>query len=162
MRLRENKGRHCLGVAGFMHDHAPALGLDPYEMYLLGLVHDIGYIYGAKGHSAAGGKLLHEQGYKLAKCVSWHGETPKNYMNINLVNEPPIELILLWMADCSINTEGEYVGYDERLADILKRYGELSINYINSVDIITYLKEWEKRNKDVYPSLAEIPKRGIR
>lgn len=28
MRLRENKGKHILGVAGFMHDHAPALGLD--------------------------------------------------------------------------------------------------------------------------------------
>lgn len=131
-------------------------------MYLLGLVHDIGYIYGAKGHGKAGGKLLHEQGYKLARCVSWHGETPMNYMNLNLVDEPPIELILLWMADYSISTEGEYIGYDARLADIKERYGELSIDYITSVDTISYLKGWEIENKEIYPALAEIQKKGIR
>lgn len=153
MKLKENKGRHMLGVAGFMHDHAEALGLDPHEMYLLGVLHDIGYIYGAKGHAEKGGKLLFNQGYKLAKCVSWHDETPQRYMEMNLVDEPPIELILLWMADLSVDTEGQVIGYDARLEDILNRYGAEDVNYVNAADTIKYLKEWEERNYDLYKLL---------
>lgn len=161
MKLSENKGKHTLGVAGFMYDHAKVLGLNPEEMYTLGLLHDVGYIYDAEGHAKNGGKLLKSQGYKFADCVYWHGSTPKTYMQENNVNSIPNELILLWMADLSIDSKGVYVGYGRRLNEICSRYGSDSVKYICAKDTIEYLIIWEFRNQDLYIGLSSIPKYGI-
>ena len=44
-KINENKKKHMFGVAQFMYEQVPKYNLNPEEMYILGLFHDIGYIY---------------------------------------------------------------------------------------------------------------------
>ena len=44
-KINNNKKMHMFGVAEFMYTEAPKYGLNPEEMYVLGLLHDVGYIF---------------------------------------------------------------------------------------------------------------------
>lgn len=116
--LSDDKLRHIRAVAEVMRDTALANGLGDEEadrMYLLGLVHDVGYLHGARGHAGRGADLLASAGYELAEEVRLHGR---------LVDDPSDALLMLWHADLSCDWRGRRVGYDERLAGVIERYGE--------------------------------------
>ena len=142
--MNEHKALHSRGVAEFMYNKAESMGLDKDQMFLVGLVHDVGYIYGPTGHAKKGGQLLYDAGFRFAPIVSWHDSTPQKYNQINLVEEPPKALLLLWMADLQVSSTGEIIGYDARLKDIESRYGSESTQYINAKNTIYYLREWEE------------------
>ncbi|MBR0384343.1 MAG: HD domain-containing protein [Eubacteriaceae bacterium] len=58
-RISEERIRHMHGVAEFMYKRAKDYKLDAEEMYLLGLLHDIGYIQGfEEGHGELLGNKL--------------------------------------------------------------------------------------------------------
>lgn len=128
-------------VAEYMYEHALEYNLVPDKMYVLGLLHDIGYIHEAVNHSLTGSFLLKGVGYELWDIVSWHGSTPAMYVEAKGVSfdEIPNELILLWTADLSIGPNGEEIGFSKRLVDIAKRYGVDSKQYQNAEDTISWL-----------------------
>jgi len=137
---------HMHGVAEYMYRNAGRFeGLDPEKMYLLGYLHDIGYISGDKnGHELYGALLL-------AKCfstnfgmpflgdlINHHGDTPSGWLkNHDIV---PDELRLLWEADMMVDLTGECVGYEKRLEGIARTSGTSSESYRICRETIDWLK----------------------
>ena len=83
-------------------------------------------------------------------CIRWHGTTPKEYMSYFGIPDSQIipELKLLWWADMHVDAHGNLVSFDERLADILGRYGAESTEYNISKDIVAWLMECDNNKKE--------------
>ena len=135
--LPEPVMKHSYGVAEFMAKYAihhPALKLDPYEMYTIGLLHDIGKLYPGdfdptgkakyKGHAQKGGNLLYDLGFTCYKEVMHHGHPEHGYYSR--------KWLILNLADLSVNSEGKTVRIEDRIAKIKDRYGENSEEYRNA------------------------------
>lgn len=132
--LSDNKLLHVRAVAEVMWQTAVANGATVAEadgMYLLGLVHDIGYLHGARGHSDAGGDILEASGYRFSEEVRRHGR---------MTDDPSRELVMLWHADMSCDHLGRRVTYEERLDSIVARYGDESSQARNARAIIGHLR----------------------
>ncbi|MBR3676769.1 MAG: HD domain-containing protein [Alphaproteobacteria bacterium] len=128
--IDDNRYKHIRGVAELMAEIAPS-GREK-EMFLLGMLHDIGYLYQPKDHNFFGGNLLKEQGYKYWQEVYWHGVPDAEYTSL--------ELNLLNSADMQVNAYGERVSYKERLDDIASRYGADSSQYLLAEKMVKYLE----------------------
>ena len=141
--ILDSRIKHMHGVAEYMYNNAEKYNLNKDEMYILGLLHDIGYINGKDNHEWYGGKILNQSGYINAKYVYWHGTTPEDYKRANsCMNENiPKPLILLWEADLSVDQTGENVGFDKRLEDIGNRHGYDSKAYNICKQTIDWLKK---------------------
>ena len=143
MLITNERIAHMHGVAEWMYEHAEEYGCkNKDEMYLLGLIHDIGYIYGNKEeHEQRGAELLGINTY-YGKFVQAHGLTPQEYMTHNncLNSEIPNEMILLWTADMMVDSKGNVVGFKARLDDIEKRYGTDSESYCICKEIMLWLE----------------------
>ncbi len=140
LRIEDSRVAHMHGVAEYMSDHAVNYGLDPDYMYLLGFVHDIGYIYGKNNHEALGG-MLAGLGTTIGECIYAHGMTPWDYADVHGIatTEIPNELILLWEADMMVDQTGEVVGFDKRLEDIAKRLGTESEAFEKCAETVRWL-----------------------
>ena len=100
---------------------------------IMGYLHDIGYEFGInENHNVIGGNLLKGSNYKYWQEVYYHGIPNSEYKSLYLD--------ILNTADMMIDKYGNDVGFDKRLENIKKRYGEDSIQYINSFKIINELK----------------------
>lgn len=143
MLITNERIAHMHGVAEWMYEHAEEYGCENKdEMYLLGLIHDIGYIYGNKEeHEQKGAELLGLNTY-YGKFVQAHGLTPQEYMDCNgcFDSEIPNEMILLWTADMMVDSKGNVVGFKARLDDIEKRYGINSESYSICKEIMLWLE----------------------
>ena len=143
MLITNERIAHMHGVAEWMYEHAEEYGCkNKDEMYLLGLIHDIGYIYRNKEeHEQRGAELLGINTY-YGKFVQAHGLTPQEYMTCNecFDSEIPNEMILLWTADMMVDSKGNVVGFKARLDDIKKRYGIDSKPYCICKEIILWLE----------------------
>lgn len=138
--IEKSKADHSYGVARFMFDHAREFDLMPDVMYVLGLLHDVGYMYGSYDHANNGARFLESVGFRYFEDIAWHGNEPQDYINVVGENPPP-ELVLLWLADHSIDTTGAEVGFDKRLADIGQRYGVGSLQYLTAMNTVEWLTE---------------------
>ncbi len=123
-----NRLLHMTGVAKYMMEHADAYGVEPDLAYLVGLLHDIGYIYGRDDHELNGADLLRRVGMNNDICdaISVHGSDIKEVIaDVIQINSM---LLLLYEADMMVDVcdgiAGEVVGFDRRIAGIAKRYGE--------------------------------------
>ena len=144
---------HSVGVAKFMAEWAslhPKEGLMPDEMYILGLLHDIGKIYPAnfdmntgkekpnvngniyKGHAHKGGSLLSDLGFHFAKEVEHHGDSDSYFFSV--------KLLLLNLADLSVNGEGNIISIKERIDDVGVRYGLDSEEYRHCINVVGRLE----------------------
>jgi putative nucleotidyltransferase with HDIG domain len=56
--INKHKIAHMIGVAEYMRNNAPKYNLHPEAMYTLGLLHDIGYLYGRHQHESLGAEML--------------------------------------------------------------------------------------------------------
>lgn len=112
---------HSFGVGLYMKEHAKS---NKEEMFLLGLLHDIGKIEGYENHEINGAHILNKVGFKYYKEVELHGLVQDGYSSY--------ELDLLNSADLSIDSNGNNVGYKKRIDDIKNRYGKDSNEYINA------------------------------
>lgn len=131
MLLSENKIKHCKGVAEYMYNNAEKYGLDKEEMYLLGLVHDIGYLFAREKHGMNGSELLKSMGYKYYQEVKYHGRWTDDYNSA--------ALNLLRKADLSIDYLGRPINPLNRMDDVRKRYGEDSFQFKNVKKIVNNL-----------------------
>ena len=148
--IPEDRERHMAGVAEYMYNHAEKYDLIPEKMYVLGMLHDVGYIFGKPNHEVRGAEILRLIGLSptndLVHAVACHGLTPFEYMMQfgATLDEIPKEIILLWEADMHVDLTGEDVGYSARLADVVYRYGEDSKPYEICSETIEFLKDLEK------------------
>lgn len=129
--LSEKKVKHCGAVAKFLFENTRLTDRRD-EMYVLGLLHDVGYLKTTRGHNKAGAEILKNLGYKDWIPVAEHGDPNTNQ---NTMTDE-----LNW-ADMQIDHEGNLVGYEERLLSISKRYGENSAQYIDASRIVKRLIE---------------------
>ena len=114
---------HSHGVAEYMYSNAGRYELNPDEMYVLGLLHDIGYVSDKANHESAGALLLQKLGYNGYEPILWHGTTPDDFLSNRKQNTLPSELRLLLEANLQINSKGEFVGYMSRLDEVKEEYG---------------------------------------
>lgn len=119
--ISDERKKHIFGVAEFLKRIATDKNMSSEEieeLYVLGLVHDIGYEFlepqDYNKHNRVGGEILKKQGYKYWQEVYFHGEANSPYESefLDLLN----------FADAHIDGYGNYVSYDERIKDIATRY----------------------------------------
>ena len=137
--ITENRWNHILGVARKAKELALKLLPDDKryaeDMFLLGLLHDIGYEFteSNSAHAVVGGEILKRSGYKYWQEVANHGnETAKNMSN---------ELFILNFADMMTGPNGENFTFTERLEEIAKRFGKESVPYEKCAIEIENLKK---------------------
>lgn len=142
-KITDERIKHMHGVAEYMFEHASEYNLDKNEMYVLGLLHDIGYVNGAPFHESFGANMLNSLGLPLhiTEAINWHGSTPAEYKESYECSdsEIPKPLVLLWQADLHVDQSGEDVGFKARLDDIGNRHGFDSINYKKCHETIDWL-----------------------
>ena len=138
--------RHSVGVAEFMANYAkkhPELHADPYEYYIVGLLHDIGKLYPGdpdtngknqyKNHAAKGGALLEKMGFCYAEAVKHHGH-PEDWHRSDT-------WYILNLADLSVNSKGEAVDIRSRVKNIGERYGKNSKEFHNAKTLLELLRK---------------------
>lgn len=128
--------KHSLAVANKMVEIGKSKNLNDNELedlFLLGLVHDIGYQFDKnEDHNIVGGNILKNNNYKYYKEVYYHGIPNSEYKSLYLD--------ILNTADMMIDKYGNDVGFDKRLEDIKSRYGEDSSVYLKCIELINELK----------------------
>lgn len=132
--ISEHKMAHVRAVAEMMYDEALARGWGEdkaEDMYLLGFIHDIGYMLGPDHHAKSGSAILKRSMYAYAWEVRMHG---------TYVGTPSPELELLWLCDLSIDSCGNRCSTDERLEHVGERFGKESPQYHNVSRIVQHLR----------------------
>lgn len=138
--IRDNKALHMAAVAEHMARMSHTFGISPEDAYLLGYMHDIGYIRGRVGHGKNGADLLETVGVRkdFLNAIKYHGSNPKDVPKECITPY----LVALWDGDCSVDTNGNDIGYSKRLSYIKERYGEKSRAYINVSAQMEYCKNY--------------------
>lgn len=124
---------HMHGVAEYMYKNAEKYNLDKTQMYVVGLLHDIGYLFGKENHPVTGSQLLKDLGFIYSDDISLHGDIPES---------PDISKVLrlLLEADMTVGKDGTIVGFEARLDDIGIRLGFDSEAYRISKETIDFLE----------------------
>ncbi len=151
MKIHSNKLNHMRGVAEYMYRHAPEYGLEPEKAYVVGLLHDIGYINeeaakreNGQNHEQYGAELLRRTFIprRSLECdvIAYHGtkpeDVPEGIRDSRLMH-------LLWEADMSIDKYGREVGFKGRLEDIGHRYGFDSEAYKTAKATVDFLERYQ-------------------
>ena len=136
-RISKDRILHMWGVAEYMYQNASKYGLKPDKMYVLGLLHDIGYIKGKQDHEWYGCELMQRLGFKYSEEIKLHGNSIEDIFNS--FHSMTSELRLLLEADLSIGLNGEYLEYEARLRDIGNRYGFDSDAYCVCKETVAWL-----------------------
>lgn len=145
--ISKDRLNHMIGVASYMRNRANSYSLDNNTMYIIGLLHDIGYLGGAKNHEEYGAKLLESIGVNKVICniIANHGTRIEDAIDKIEGIEGKKTLLLLYEADMQVDIHGNIVGFQDRLRDIANRHGVSSKAYINSYNNILGLKYyWDK------------------
>ena len=159
--INKYKMAHNIGVAECMRENAYKYNLDPDIMYVVGLLHDIGYLQGREGHEHKGADILRRMGIKeqYIYAIENHGkdlsklsEMYYNETGKQLIEECP-EIIALCEADMSVNSKGYKVGFDKRLNELRYRYQDKEDFDNRAENTVSYLKEQlndvnKTKNKD--------------
>lgn len=145
--INKRKMAHSIGVAEWMRERAENYGLNPDVMYTIGLLHDIGYIEGRKGHEQRGAEILSAIGVDedIRFAIAHHGENPYKIQDEYGKEAITPEFVLMIEADWSIDARGYRVGFDKRINDLKRRYKD---DYDDNVvkDTIRFIKEYQKEH----------------
>lgn len=120
--ITSSRWQHILGVARKCKEFAlkfkPENSKFAEDMFLLGIMHDLGYefIESNASHAAIGGEILKRSGYQYWQEVTQHGD--------ETVDDMTDELFILNCADMSTGPNGEDFTFDERLKEIAQRFGK--------------------------------------
>lgn len=140
--ITQNRWQHILGVARKAKMLAEKLKPDnaqyAEDMFLLGVMHDLGYEFmeSNASHAAVGGKILKRNNYQYWQEVALHGdETVENMSD---------ELFILNCADMMTGPNGEDFTFEERLEEIADRFGKDAAPYQKCVIEVQKLKADER------------------
>ena len=143
--ITQNRWQHILGVARKCKEYAAKFRPDDSkfaeDMFLLGIMHDLGYEFmeSNASHAAVGGEILKRSGYRYWQEVSLHGdETVENMSD---------ELFILNCADMSTGPKGEDFTFDKRLEEIASRFGKDADAYKKCVIEVEKLKSDKRYEK---------------
>lgn len=143
--ITQSRWQHILGVARKAKILADKLKPNDTQyaedMFLLGIMHDLGYefVESNASHAAIGGEILKRNNYRYWQEVSLHGdETVENMSD---------ELFILNCADMSTGPNGEDFTFDERLKEIAQRFGEDANAYKKCVIEVAKLKADKRYEK---------------
>ncbi|MBQ8481135.1 MAG: HD domain-containing protein [Alphaproteobacteria bacterium] len=143
--ITENRWMHILGVARKAKEIAAKFkpNDDKFieDMFLLGIMHDLGYEFmeSNTSHAAVGGEILKRGGYKYWQEVAMHGdETVENMTD---------QLFILNCADMMTGPNGENFTFDERLKEIGNRFGKDSAPYQKCIIEVRKLKNDTRYSK---------------
>lgn len=152
--INKYKMAHMIGVAEYMYDNALRYNLDSDQMYVIGLLHDIGYLNGRVGHEQYGANILNKMKLDddMLFIIKHHGEKLTDIESEYTPAGITKEFILLMEADASVDKAGYRVGFDKRLQDIGEFYGLDSPAYETVKSNIEYIKNWCMQNS------IELPK----
>ena len=135
--MSEDKLKHVYAVGLKMMELGEKRNMTEEELqdlFILGLLHDIGYQFGTSdNHNIVGGTLLKNNNYKYWKEVYYHTVPDSEYKSIYLD--------ILNAADMMIDMYGNEVGFKKRLEDIKSRYGENSKRYLDCVKVVNELEK---------------------
>lgn len=143
--ISENRWKHILGVARkakFLAEQLrPSDEKYQEDMFLLGLLHDVGYEFAQTNtqHAKVGGDMLRRTGYRYWQEVALHGE--------NGVVTMSDELFILNLADMTTLPDGISCSMDERIKEIALRYGENSPAHLKTVAMAKKLQNDERYKK---------------
>lgn len=84
------------------------------QLYILGLLHDVGYAFDPADHAHAGGRVLADLGF-AADAVYDHGDP-----NVGVMDD---DLLIVNAADMTTSPTGAPMRMEDRLRDIGERYG---------------------------------------
>lgn len=84
------------------------------QLYVLGLLHDVGYAFAPDDHAHAGGSVLISLGVEI-DAVYDHGDPTVGFMDD--------ELLIVNAADMTTSPTGAPMRMEDRLNDIGERYG---------------------------------------
>lgn len=84
------------------------------QLYVLGLLHDVGYAFDPDDHAHAGGSVLISLGVEI-DAVYDHGDPTVGFMDD--------ELLIINAADMTTSPTGAPMRMEDRLNDIGERYG---------------------------------------
>lgn len=84
------------------------------QLYILGLLHDVGYAFDPADHAHAGGKALADLGF-TTDAVYDHGDP-----NVGVMSD---DLLIVNAADMTTSPTGAPMRMEDRLRDIGERYG---------------------------------------
>ena len=136
--ITQNRWQHILGMARKAKILADKLKPNNVQyaedMFLLGIMHDLGYefIESNTSHAAIGGEILKRNNYRYWQEVSMHGDEKVDNMSD--------ELFILNCADMSTGPSGEDFTFEQRLEEIASRFGKQSQAYQKCVIEIEKLK----------------------
>ena len=143
--ITQNRWQHILGVARKCKEYAAKFRPDDSkfaeDMFLLGIMHDLGYEFmeSNASHATAGGEILKRNNYRYWQEVALHGdETVENMSD---------ELFILNCADMSTGPSGEDFTFDERLEEIASRFGKDADAYKKCVIEVEKLKSDKRYEK---------------
>lgn len=137
--ISENRWKHILGVARKAEKLAKKLKSDNVlyaeDMFLLGVMHDLGYEFTESNasHAEVGGEILKRSGYRYWQEVALHGDEAVENMND--------ELFILNCADMMTGPCGEDFTFEERLEEIAGRFGKDAAAYKKCVIEVQKLRE---------------------
>lgn len=132
----ESRYKHCYNVGKKMYTYAKEKWhwgeKKCNEMFVLGNLHDIGYALDsdAFGHDRVLADTL-EGTYKYSNEIRYHSYLQHNY-------DSP-EMRLIYFGDMTVDGQGNWCTFKERLADLEKRYGLNSEVYKESLAIVNHL-----------------------
>ena len=116
--MTDDRLRHMRGVAEQAYRITYQCGFGEEQarkMFVLGFLHDIGYgIAEPDRHAEAGGEVLEECGYAFSGEIAAHGDPSAELTN---------PLVILDVADLTVDSHGNPVTISERIADIRERHG---------------------------------------
>ena len=144
--ISENRWRHILGVARKCKKYAAKFKPNDCkyaeDMFLLGMLHDMGYEFmeSNASHAAIGGEILKRNNYQYWSEVFLHGDETVDNMSD--------ELFILNSADMPTGPNGEDFTFDERLAEIASRFGTDAQAYKKCVIEVEKLKA-DKRHTQI-------------
>ena len=142
--LDDTRLKHMIGVAEYMYKKAPSYNLDPEEMYLLGLLHEIGYIQGHEdNYTEYSDKLFEKIGLISKKGKAFRVACKMNNQVPNFTMDWGKKSYrmryLLYEADMHITSSGKLVDYDKRLQDIYEGYSDNGV-FERCQEIIKWLE----------------------
>lgn len=143
--ITQNRWLHILGVARKCKELALKFKPDDSkfaeDMFLLGMLHDMGYEFNQSNasHATAGGEILERNNYRYWQEVALHGDVT--------VDDMTDELFILNCADMMTGPKGEDFTFDERLEEIASRFGKNADAYKKCVIEVEKLRTDKRYEK---------------
>lgn len=140
---------HSHGVGNYMRRRASAYGLHPDAAYIVGLLHDVGYIDKDSDHAWYGSELCQLIGVKdsIKFAVEYHDENP--YTVVEKYGEDNITpmFVLLLEANLHVDSKGRVVNLTTRLSEFKTPEGINDIPMVDKLrDCMRFVKDYQVKH----------------